>query len=972
MNTVGCISKSLPKNTMLILLASVIFLTAMSGSVLAKAANSEKQKVISGVAQNYIKAGVRQYERGYYAAAEQSFLRALDYQEYLADREKLNSLLAKAHAAVVERKRILDNIRSASQAIQQNELRKAKGHLQAIEGSGLLTEQEKSKVALGLAKINEQIKLLPPVSLEPEEVSAAISLEEELLGLIVEKAQAVPRQTVHVSNKPVAIAPQPVTEEPGYLREVNRRRSILQSHTRAIVVDATNKAQQYLSQDKFSEAKKAVETAEETVNKNRTDLGEELYKQYTSQLAQLTDTIVQKQNSRTQQLQKQKRTEAIETQHRYREQMEADRGKRMAELMQNAIAFQKKQRYENALGQLESLLAIDAQSRDALELREDALILKQTLEDTINFRRQLEVQRESDRERVEILIRTDETGIPYADELKYAKNWREIIASPFRKPEGAIGQDAASLAAYKQMDEIVDLAELTPEMPLSEAIDVMKNSVDPSLKVFVNWRDLYDNADIDQTTPINMDEISSIPLRAALKLLLEAVSGGFAELGYIIEDGVITIATVDSLPSEMQTLVYDVTDLIGKPADFFEQSPTGGGGGQSGGSVRGGFQSDGGSRQRTPEQLLAEALIRAENLLLLIQETINPDSWYEAGGDGSITIYENKKLVVRQSREVHAKIDELFNEMRKSLGHQVSIEARFLLVGENFLEDIGLDIDIRYNVGGKFGVIGIEQGSAETTLMRQTSIPGSLGATPGALANEVLSAMNMSGTYGNMLLNDLQVDFLLRATEAHSDSTAVTAPKVSVLSGESAALRVQKIFGYPSDIQINTREIGGTDNTNTFFTINYQENWVTTGSILNITPTIMPDKKHVLLSVVAELQDFLGFRSQTINLGLFGGSVPGAGASFNVDFPETEVSRVQTRVCVPDGGTLLLGGQKMTIEVEKESGVPVLSKLPIIGRLFSNRGRIRDHRVLLILVKPTIILQAEAEAKAIASVENDF
>ena len=75
---------------------------------------------------------------------------------------------------------------------------------------------------------------------------------------------------------------------------------------------------------------------------------------------------------------------------------------------------------------------------------------------------------------------------------------------------------------------------------------------------------------------------------------------------------------------------------------------------------------------------------------------------------------------------------------------------------------------------------------------------------------------------------------------------------------------------------------------------------------------------------------------------------------------------------VPDGGTLLLGGQKVSVEVEREAGVPILSKIPFIGRLFSNRSTVKDEKVLLILVKPTIILQEEAEAGAIAAMERGF
>ncbi len=74
---------------------------------------------------------------------------------------------------------------------------------------------------------------------------------------------------------------------------------------------------------------------------------------------------------------------------------------------------------------------------------------------------------------------------------------------------------------------------------------------------------------------------------------------------------------------------------------------------------------------------------------------------------------------------------------------------------------------------------------------------------------------------------------------------------------------------------------------------------------------------------------------------------------------------------VPDGGTLMLGGRKRTSEVEKEVGVPALSKIPLINRLFTNRSLVNDSAVLLILVKPKIILPKEEEELRFGSFETD-
>jgi type II secretory pathway component GspD/PulD (secretin) len=145
------------------------------------------------------------------------------------------------------------------------------------------------------------------------------------------------------------------------------------------------------------------------------------------------------------------------------------------------------------------------------------------------------------------------------------------------------------------------------------------------------------------------------------------------------------------------------------------------------------------------------------------------------------------------------------------------------------------------------------------------------------------------------------------------------------------------------------------------------------GTTLTITPTISPDKKYVLLNIITYLQDLLRLKTHEVEAVIPGqAGSPTTRVPYRIEVPETEMSSVQTRVSVPDGGTLLLGGQKISAEIIKEAGVPILSKIPIIGRLFSNRTKVKDHKILLILVKPTIILQEEREKEAIAALEGNI
>jgi hypothetical protein len=117
---------------------------------------------------------------------------------------------------------------------------------------------------------------------------------------------------------------------------------------------------------------------------------------------------------------------------------------------------------------------------------------------------------------------------------------------------------------------LADPSTFTPEMPLREAVEILRNSTFPRLNIAVMWKDLEENADIYPDTPIGIDGVSGVKLGRHLKSLVEGVSGGAVErVGFTVDDGVIVIATVPSLPQRMVTRTYDVTDLMGQPSTGF-------------------------------------------------------------------------------------------------------------------------------------------------------------------------------------------------------------------------------------------------------------------------------------------------------------------------------------------------------------------------------------------------------------------
>jgi hypothetical protein len=113
-------------------------------------------------------------------------------------------------------------------------------------------------------------------------------------------------------------------------------------------------------------------------------------------------------------------------------------------------------------------------------------------------------------------------------------------------------------------------ASFTPQMPLSEAIDILRNCTSPPLNIVVLWKDL-DSAGIYRDTPIGIDGIPGLRLGRYLELLVLSLSAGATTpIGYTVQNGVVIISTTAALPAPRYvTRVYDISDLTAPPANYF-------------------------------------------------------------------------------------------------------------------------------------------------------------------------------------------------------------------------------------------------------------------------------------------------------------------------------------------------------------------------------------------------------------------
>ncbi|MCP4594769.1 MAG: hypothetical protein GY842_28895 [bacterium] len=681
------------------------------------------------------------------------------------------------------------------------------------------------------------------------------------------------------------------------------------------------------------------------------------------------------------------------------------RQRRVDTLMDQAAQQRKDRNYEASIDILRQVVNIDPRNHQARWMLD-------VLEDEWAFLRQRDTDTTRQKQTQSILAEVQEASIPWHRNLTYPKNWLEIISRPDRVVSGQ--------GYISPEDQIISrkLAARIPvsfdETPFGEVIETVADT--QQVNITVVWSDLANHA-IDEDTPVTLILPEEITFRRALEETLSQLGGGAVELGYVVSEGIIKIATRDLLDRDVFVQVYDVSDLLMRVPDFADaprvtlEQASGGSGPGGGTASQNPFQGGGGGGgggdldERSREE-------RAEDIVLLIRGTIEPESWREAGGtDASIRALE-ASLIVAQTSSGHEQIADLLSQLREERTVQIAVEARFLTVTANYLEEMGIDLDIILNQGnaGYDRVNGLDDGTAlllprsfsrmgfspavpgvgvaldprgiPTTAVTNIRQPyGNVGLvpqtgsfmnsgsrmTPIPILNDVLSitqtqTTSIPGSLGGLdtaavqifgsFLDNIQVDFMLRATQADRRSSTMSAPRLVLFNGQRAWVGVLREQAYVSDVQPVVDE--------TAVAQQPQTATILSGAVLDVRATVSADKKYITMDLLPSVRTLEG-----IELFPYSGGAAGtaAGGGF-IQLPTTQSQVIRTTVKVPDGGTLLIGGMKTTEEVEVEAGVPVLSKIPVLKRLYSNRSLVKDETVLLILVKPTIIITREAEEQA--------
>lgn len=552
----------------------------------------------------------------------------------------------------------------------------------------------------------------------------------------------------------------------------------------------------------------------------------------------------------------------------------------------------------------------------------------------------------------------------------FNQNWKQVMAQVVNA--GTFPVDTVTLPDYEDWQRTLerqDRLERSRRTPLSKEDLAVRSALD-TVDINVSYEEsalddvikrLRSDGKINVIRAKDVDGAKTITLevgRAKLRQALNLIAAE-AEIAWRVQDGaVIFCAAGADEGRNVARRVFNVADLLVNLRTFKGDEPR--------------LRTDATDTDRfgTDTDVPDATPLTIEELQDVIEQSIDPDSWSKEGHGIST---RQQDLIVLNNPDNIEKVAQLLNDLRRSQGLTVSVESRFITIRDDFLEDIGLDFrgvggspqipppgappvpaaldDIQFgnnaNPAGPGGT-GNDAGiffqdmppSGNVRIDQRTRIENlfdkALGGTRGGLG-----LTNSGGaSFQLAFVDNPEINAIIRAVRKRERATLLTAPRVTVHNTQRAHVSVLNEVAYISDF--NTSTATGIAVADPVVSI------IRDGIVLDVRPTVSADRRYITLELRPTLAILLRpIPTFTTSLGV--------GAPVAIQTPQLSLQRIRTTVTVPDGGSFVIGGMRTMSETDVESGIPVLSDLPLIGSLFKRKGKSTVRQDVIIIVTARII-----------------
>ncbi len=345
-------------------------------------------------------------------------------------------------------------------------------------------------------------------------------------------------------------------------------------------------------------------------------------------------------------------------------------------------------------------------------------------------------------------------------------------------------------------------------------------------------------------------------------------------------------------------------------------------------------------------------------------------------------------LLVRNVPKYIAKVEALLErynqKAREERSQQVEIETKFIEVAEGALDELGFewtfvtDPDVNNDNWKVEGDQNLFTDTLRTGLEAFSTPVATAGRATAfnSLANAVVdpTGAGLINEAGKLIIQKGdRINLLIKALERQAGSDLLSAPKVLTKSGETASIHVGEVRSFPTAYDVIIERYAQPS----LLPLDYEE--YKTGVMLEVTPELDPENGTIDMKLSPEIKELAGFDEQhvgtiwpsfgdeQINMGTTTATAESTPSMFdfltareknrtvNADRliarqPVFKTRKVDTTITIEDGSTIVMGGLiKEKLETFKDS-VPILGRIPFIGRLFRSEGERTVKRNLMIFV----------------------
>jgi len=284
---------------------------------------------------------------------------------------------------------------------------------------------------------------------------------------------------------------------------------------------------------------------------------------------------------------------------------------------------------------------------------------------------------------------------------------------------------------------------------------------------------------------------------------------------------------------------------------------------------------------------------------------------------------ETGVLSIRATQRQHEKIQEFIDKVQASAKRQVLIEASIVEIALNDQYQAGID-------WSRLGTNG--------TLKGFTFQQELLGTTLSAAPRFVVGYSNTAGKLGDLAAS-------IRLLQHFGDTKVLSSPKMMVLNSQTAILKVVDNLVY-----FTVQSTTSSTQTNTLITYTTTANTLPVGVWMSVTPQIN-ENGVVTLNVRPTISRVSGSVRD-----------PNPSLTIASNIPTVQVREMESVLQVTSGNTVMLGGLMQDEMIKSSDNVPVVSKLPLIGWLFSAKNDNHTKTELVIFLRPTVISSASLES----------